>query len=154
MNLAAALRIRIADEETDCDARHDSEHVAHFAAFADVAAEVHYIHVAEFVRRDLAKPVVLARVYVLPIGYERDNPIVREPIGRPADEAFVHVVLVGSLRRSLRDVGFPDSAVNVGVFAVGVKVVPVGLAIVVRRVADDNADGLFVLVLDALSVFG
>ena len=82
-----------------------------------------------------------------------DDAIVGQPVRRPADEPLVHIVLLGLLGGAGGDVGLADAAVYVGVLPVLVVVVFVLLVGVVGRVADDYADGLFVLLLDANPVF-
>ena len=67
----------------------------------------------------------------------------------PSDEPLVHVVLLGFLGSAAGDVGLADAPVNLGVLPVLVVVVFVLLVGVVGRVADDDADRLFVLLLDA-----
>ena len=50
------------------------------------------------------------------------------------------------------NIGFPDSSVKSGIKTVGSAVPPKRSAGVIRRVADDDADGLLVLLLDAYPV--
>ena len=60
-----------------------------------------------------------------------------------------NVGLMGSLRRSFLDICFLDPLVNFKITPVVRIITPNLGAIVVRRVADDDADGLFVLLRNA-----
>ena len=56
------------------------------------------------------------------------------------------------MRSTFGDIGLLDSFVDLGVFAIFVVVVFVGLISVVRRIADDDADLFAVLAFDARDV--
>ena len=96
----------------------------------------------------MPEPVILPGVEIGPIGDESDDPVVGQPVRCPADEPLIHVVLLGLLGCAGRDVGLADVAIDGRILAVLVVVVLVLLVGVVRRVADNHADWLLVLLLD------
>ena len=120
---------------------------------AHVAAEVDDPHLRELALHHLAEAVVGGLGEGLATGDEGDHPVVLQPVGRPAEEARVHVVhAVLVLRRAFLDVGALDPLVHAAVGAVGVVLVVVLLPGVVWRVADDDADLAGVLALHPLDV--
>ena len=119
---------------------------------AHVAAQVHYINVAEFLRHRFAEAIEGAALDKAAVGDKSQHAVLAQAVARPAEEARVHVVELGLLRGARVDVGVFDALVYAWVFAVLVVVVFVGLVGVVRWVADNHADALAVLPLDARDV--
>ena len=141
------------DEEPNRHTDRDPEDVGRRGLVLNAAAEVNDVEVVELVEHRCAETVVLGRIEIGAIRDERDDAVVGEPIGSPAQEALVHVVLVSLGGCAPFHVRLADAPVNLGVFAVGIEVVPVGLTVVVRRIADDHADRRLILLLDADPVF-
>ena len=101
---------------------------------------------------DLSEHVILPGFQVGSVGNESDNPVIGQPVRSPTDEPLVHIVLVRSLRRSFLYIGFPNALVNFRVTPIGGTVAP-GFGVgVIRRVANNHADRLFVLLLNAYPV--
>ena len=67
---------------------------------------------------NLAKSVVLPCVNVCAVSYKRDYAVIIQSIRRPAQKAFVHIILVRSLRRAFLDIGILYALVNLRIRAV------------------------------------
>jgi hypothetical protein len=68
--------------------------------------------------------------------HERDDALILQPVGRPTEEARVHVVRLGLLRRGLADVGGPNPLIDLRVLAVLVVLVLILLIGIVGRIAE------------------
>jgi hypothetical protein len=101
----------------------------------------------------LAKPVKGFRVDERAIGNERDDAVLDQSIRRPAKKAGVHIIdndLV--LSRAFFDVAVFDSLIDSFVGAVSVALVEVFLMGVVRRVADDDGNGVIALLSELKAI--
>ena len=113
--LAALLLVSASRRKRDRHAGLDAEHVVLGARELGVGADVAARSTTKFVellRHDLAEAVEGAAFDEAAVGDEGEDAVVVEPVGRPAEEAGIHVVELGLLRGRCSDVGRLDALVD------------------------------------------
>ena len=142
-----------ADRHAGLDAKHVVFGAAQFWVGAHVAAQIDHVNIGKLLRHGFTETVKRAAFNKTAVGDKGQNAVFIEPVAGPAEKAGVHVVQLGFLRRTLKNIGLLDTGINLRVHPVFIVVVFIGLVGVVGRVANDDADAAAVLALDAGDVF-
>lgn len=103
-----------------------------------VTAQIDHINLVEFVGHITAEPVKSSAVDEAAIGNKGDDPVIVQPIRRPAKEPRVQVIDLGLLRRAQVDKGPFDQSVDLRIGAVLVVVVLILLVCVLEWVTNDH----------------